>query len=478
MTVFYTLPGGLTIAASLLALFCAMAQAALIVCLIFRYGTGKGRWEELLLECAILLQTLLYVCLIARVRMNETAGYAVADVGARTSRWVVAALMLLYACAAAWRVKKAAPILCAAVAALTLPPMERLPASAFAAGYLAAVVFFLTRAAVRAARTARQLKKEISAYSVKKAIDALASGVMFCADDGSVLLMNRRMRAVMRAFTGRLRRNGAAFWRALETGECRAQRLPHEKRGEFLYRTAQGTVLLFADVPVRTGRRRCRQITVSDVTEYWTATQELERRQQRLREDSERLHAMLLCVQSVCRGEETLRMKSRFHDVLGQRIALLARTLRDGMLPPQSFFDELGAVLDGGAMDREYPTGKERLLRLREAMADIGVTVEISGELPADAAAARLFCDLMTEGTTNAVRHGLAGTVWVRMCREDGFDVIRVTNDGAPASADFALRGGLSTLKKRTQALGGTFRAAAGEKFTVEARLPREGEQS
>ena len=32
MTVFYTLPGGLTIAASILALFCAMAQAALIVC--------------------------------------------------------------------------------------------------------------------------------------------------------------------------------------------------------------------------------------------------------------------------------------------------------------------------------------------------------------------------------------------------------------------------------------------------------------
>ena len=58
------------------------------------------------------------------------------------------------------------------------------------------------------------------------------------------------------------------------------------------------------------------------------------------------------------------------------------------------------------------------------------------------------------------------------------FDVIRVTNDGAPAAADFALRGGLSTRKTRTQALGGTFRAAAGEKFTVEARLPREGEQS
>ena len=98
----------------------------------------------------------------------------------------------------------------------------------------------------------------------------------------------------------------------------------------------------------------------------------------------------------------------RVHDLLGQRISLLLRALRDGQQPDEALLMDFARSLPTALREDSTPTPARRLALLRETFQGMDVSVEVRGALPEDQAVADAFAEIAVECVTNAVRHGYA----------------------------------------------------------------------
>ena len=127
----------------------------------------------------------------------------------------------------------------------------------------------------------------------------------------------------------------------------------------------------------------------------------LEQRGQELRSAIENL-------QTICEAEEIARSKGRVHDLLGQRISLLLRALRDNQQPDETLLMDFIHNLSSMLREDRTPDPARRLAMLKETFQKMEVAVEVHGALPENMAVADSFAEIAVECVTNAVRHGYA----------------------------------------------------------------------
>lgn len=198
-------------------------------------------------------------------------------------------------------------------------------------------------------------------------------------------------------------------------------------------------------------------------------------------------------------GEERLRIARELHDSLTHRISIiklqagvavhLAR--KRGQQEPESLLAiqdasgaamrELRATLDvlrhGGADTGGEGAGLDQLDELLEQARATGLMakVTISGQhrvLPAQVE--RAAYRVVQEALTNVARHAAADSVNVHLGYGDETLTVRVEDDGNAAEADTAPGFGLTGMRERVTALGGSLEAAPrlGGGFRVVAELP------
>ena len=80
-------------------------------------------------------------------------------------------------------------------------------------------------------------------------------------------------------------------------------------------------VWLFVKAEISDKKHPYIQLSAADVTEQWKLTKQLQEQRSVLQKRGDELKEMIENVQELCREEETLRIKSHFHDILGQRLA-------------------------------------------------------------------------------------------------------------------------------------------------------------
>jgi two-component system NarL family sensor kinase len=205
------------------------------------------------------------------------------------------------------------------------------------------------------------------------------------------------------------------------------------------------------------------------------------------------------------REEERRRLYRDLHDGLGPSLAALA-------LQVETARDLVGTDADraGRLLDRVGAHLKDTVVEVRSvvhglrppALDDLGLadalrelagrfdgplSIDMSVEVTEDAgselpAAVEVAAYAITgEALANAARHARAGTASVRLEREGGWLVVRVTDDGCGLRADARPGVGLVSMRRRAEELGGTLDvsgAGDGERpgTVVTARLPLEVE--
>ena len=161
----------------------------------------------------------------------------------------------------------------------------------------------------------------------------------------------------------------------------------------------------------------------------------------------------------------TIRRSAR--EVLSEISELLTYLRADdesGALPPQPAARDVIALID----------------RVREA----GLRVTLTGEeaLPeVGGAAGRVLYRVVQEGLTNAHKHGTGGTAAVGIEVHRGEVVVRISNPvsgAAPQHTEPQRSGlGLTGIRERVAAIGGSVRITEGGEYLVEARLPMKREE-
>ena len=106
--------------------------------------------------------------------------------------------------------------------------------------------------------------------------------------------------------------------------------------------------------------------------------------------------------------------------------------------------------------------------------ADIDLKIEVPS-LPEDVLRhVRAVC---TEATSNAIRHGHASRVEIRITSTDGFLVVQVRDNGRGISPHAMLHNGLNNMRERAQLMGGTMDIASNgrEGTTIIWSIPYSG---
>ena len=169
-------------------------------------------------------------------------------------------------------------------------------------------------------------------------------------------------------------------------------------------------------------------------------------------------------------------MKTRVHDSIGQRMTILHHYLESDIDNPE-ITRNISRLMHNITDDlaRTSPEGKDELAALASALALAGTNIHIEGTLPENPSSANALVGIIREAATNALKHGSAKNVYVRIAAKPSETNLTIFDDGTGASSTITDGCGMPQMRRAAEALGGTFEVNVLAPFTVSATIPHQG---
>lgn len=303
--------------------------------------------------------------------------------------------------------------------------------------------------------------------AVKEAFDNLPSGICFFNQNGTVTLCNYQMYRVFYALTGK------DLQSLPELREVINRPVDESHRDHDVFLLDDGSAWRFAQerITARDGNTYT-QVTASNVTELYRRQKELERDNQKLEEDAERIRRLSSDIIALIREEEILNMKMRVHDDIGRSVIATRRFLQQGRP-----MEELDLTAWKNAVrllkhETEHSVEQDAVAELMNAAYGIGIQVCIDGSFPENTAAKEIILSVIRECMTNAVRHAGAKELYVRLACGGHTASVSVTNNGAAPDGEIVEGGGLTSLRILVKKSGGTMEVRSTPEFELTVSVP------
>ena len=469
MRSFYIMPQALCIALSMLSAICVIIQCVALVYNLNRYRMDRIQRLENALEAGILLQILIVSLLTAHAQ-NSMRDDLIVFSGYTIARPFFFFVLVILSGGVSWYRRTWKPMIPALVSVFTLPVLEILAGNAFSILYIFVILYFLLRSIYICIIRQKEFKTSLSALSIKEAIDALQSAILFCGQDGFILLMNRRMQILMNTLTGAIWRDGLKFSEEMEHGRCLKNCESTILGSRMVYRLPNQTVWMFSKHDMKIRDKKYYQISAADITQQWNATIQLQQQNDELNHLKTDLEKTINNLGTIYRKEETLRVKGRIHDTIGQRIAVLIRTLRENEKPDKNllrtFTDRMFVDL---AEEKATVSADQELNLLVKMFAGIGVILIFRGHLPKNKQLVDVFLKVITEGVTNAVRHGFSNEVNIVSCCRNNKWMLEIKNNGLVPDEIVVEGGGIKSMRRELSAIGGKLIVRTKPEFCLQA---------
>ena len=307
-------------------------------------------------------------------------------------------------------------------------------------------------------------RQQISPISIKESCDHLPSALCFAWENGQPCLKNLKMDELSHQLTGEALLNANVFWDTIQS--------------QPIVTLENGQTWSFERVRMGMSGKTVYQITGTNITEEARLQRELEKDNLRLTAMNRRLRQYGQDVQETTREKEILRAKTRVHDQIGHALLqtrqFLSGTQGDAGSVCTAWRQNVRLLL-GKYSDEQCGDTFEQLTRAANA---IGVTIERRGAFPKeDSESAQLVEAAAHECLTNLVRH--AGGTQLEIIGEktaSGWRV-RYLNDGSAPSGPIVEGSGLTALRARTEAAGGSMDIAYTPRFELTLTLPEERQE-
>ena len=319
----------------------------------------------------------------------------------------------------------------------------------------------------------------LSSESIKEGYDNLPDGGCFFDEHGAVRLINREMLSVGIMLFGKEIQTLDELHTALQHPPDTVKRLDEEI---LLYRFPDGIVRRFTEhTTVEQDGRRVTEVVATDVTELYAKQMELNKENARLAAVNGKMKKILDNMSELVREKEILTMKMRVHDDIGHSIlsarkALLEQeditSIRESAEVWEKTIDQLDRANHMPAVPDEWETVQNRAR-------DLGIEIELDGELPDRDDLRHLLILSVRECMTNCVRHAGGNMLFVTLTygkKEDGERELTcvITNNGTVPDQTVMEGGGLSGLRRRIEREGGTMRLQSTPCFALIVTLREE----
>ncbi|MGN0967675.1 MAG: hypothetical protein ACI4O3_00270 [Oscillospiraceae bacterium] len=324
-------------------------------------------------------------------------------------------------------------------------------------------------------------RTKLGRSSVKEGVDNLPSGICFAGQSGTIMLCNRQMHRLCHILLGMDLQHISELRHALDEPQPAVAVMDAKTQ---IYRFPDHTLWQFVESTITdVDGDHYTQIQAIDVTELHEKRAELERDNQALTEANRRARKLYAELDQIVREKETLEMKMRVHDDMGQcllstRNLLLTEdnSLEDFRSGGRRWAQTLQRITEAerGPYIRRSAVDADPLSELLASAAEIGVRVQVQGELPELEENVRLLITAMRECATNTVRHAGGSEMTVQLTRMQKADITVITNNGKPPEGEIVEGGGLSGLRRSVENRHGTMTVQSEPVFRLSIVLPRE----
>ena len=309
--------------------------------------------------------------------------------------------------------------------------------------------------------------KKLRVNAIKESFDQLPTAVCFFDNLGGIVLCNRQMyRLSQYLFQSDMQYLGEVKI-ALASPPDGVVRLSDM---EDTYRFPDKTVWQFEWMKVtdRYGEVYT-QLTAADITELHRALVQLADDNRKLEEDAKKLRELSENVEAVAREKELLAAKSAMHDSLAACITVTKQYLAG----------DLGEV-DAGMVLQEW----EKSIAFREAALlsakeklfhdakSSGVMVQMKGEEPKGSAADLMYV-AMQVCLNNAIQYAQATELEINIWNNADNYTVMIGNNGKQPEKTIMEGGGLTNLRHRIEAAGGTRVVQSLPEFSLIIDVPK-----
>ena len=313
-----------------------------------------------------------------------------------------------------------------------------------------------------------RLKRRHFGFNViKVSFDQLPTATCFFDSTGGVVLCNRRMYELSQYLLHSSIQYLAEAEQALASPPDGVVPIAH---AENTYQFPDQTIWKF-EKRIVTDRYKetYTQLTAADVTQLHQALTQFAIDNHKLAQDAEKLKELSKTVEAVAREKEALAAKSAMHDSLASCITVTKQFLAGDL-------DRISAEV----VLREWEKSiafRDSVLEpakdsLYHAAKSSGVTIRITGKIP-DGDMSELIYTAMQVCLTNAVQYAKATELAACIPENDDNVTVMIRNNGKQPEQPVREGGGLTNLRRRIEAAGGTMRIQSLPEFILCIEIPK-----
>ena len=317
--------------------------------------------------------------------------------------------------------------------------------------------------------TIRTHKRTISPMSIKEGFDRMNIGICWSFENGLPKLINHRMNQICLSITGDSLTDAKTFWETLSSSGYDTS-----VRGgdEPIVSTPDGKAYCFRRRKADFHGETVFELTAADITEEFNITHELEEKNKQVIKINNRLKALNATINYMIMERETLQLKVRLHDNLGQALLMGRRFAADKDSVDK---EKLITLWKNNLMllKNEHREKWQRSYHVScERAGLLGVELVINGQLPQEEWLVPVVDTAIIVHTTNVMRHAEGTHAFISVSKDTDNYILRFTNDGIPPSATINETGGLANLRRQTKQAGGTMQVNSSPVFELILTLP------
>lgn len=316
------------------------------------------------------------------------------------------------------------------------------------------VVYLFAKSLTSLLNSLTKLKSNINYYSLKQALDGLKTAVMF-ESEFNVVYENLAMKTLLEKLNIKQNQSSFEIWKSLKSREN--SKIIDEQN-----------ILVFLDKKVYSFsiiKQSKTQIYAFDITKEYLTTTEIENKQNELKTKQTEILQMIENLDEIERQREVLLLKSKLHDIIGQRLFILHQILDEidkKTFDLNSVKSLLKTMLD--EIGNEDMSEAQNLQNsIVTAFEMIGFNIEISGEIPKETQKAKALVKIIRECATNAIRHANATKLFVNISDNK----IEISDNGKFDNNLIIEGTGIKGMRLNAETLGGELNILTQNGFKV-----------
>ena len=322
---------------------------------------------------------------------------------------------------------------------------------------------------------------------IRRAIDTLPDGINFSTESGRAILSNTTMNDLMYLLTGNTIVDADHSWNELVNTEKRngcvklhdtyiEGAIDHDERDPQIFKFPDGKIWQFRRVPIKEEEKTFTQIEASEITELYNLSQKLAEDKNNLMEQAERQKKLTEEIVKTNYEKERVSFKMYIHDELGRCTLASRQAFAEGTIDEDSdkliklWERSIHNLLDISQEEKKEENHPE--IELRKVAGIIGCELDIQGDQPKSPRSLKLLYSAMRETLTNAVRHGNADKLTVRIAKnKSGYHVV-IFDNGNVDKKTIVEGSGLGNLRKKLEMEGATMKITVDKKVILEFEIP------